>query len=262
MKMRRNKQFNAPYLIWLIRNKVVTSYNQILAHFDLNPAESGTHLYYLEDMLKNLFLKNIIGIKLHNEQNDKIDTYTHLKFINGVNGDCEISVTDHTLNVLATLDISLTEVANRDYNSILVNPIFNTRSNKKKEYELFVLMPFTIEMKPIYEDHIKNVANDLNLSLARADDFFTSNSIMDEVWQAIFQSKILIADCTGKNPNVFYEIGTAHTIGKPVILITNNKNDIPFDLTHIRYIVYDFTPRGMKEFEKTLRNTIKEINSA
>ena len=84
---------------------------------------------------------------------------------------------------------------------------------------------------------------------------------MDEVWQTIYESKIIIADCSGKNPNVFYEIGIAHTIGKPVILITNNRSDIPFDLSHIRYIVYDFTPRGMKEFEKALRITINEITS-
>jgi len=131
--------------------------------------------------------------------------------------------------------------------------------NKKYTYDLFVLMPFALNLKPVYDDHIKKVAKTLNLSIARADDFFSQDSIMYEVWSAIAQASILIADCTGKNPNVFYEIGIAHTIGKPVILITQNQDDVPFDLRHRRYIQYDYTPSGMIKFENTLTTTISEI---
>lgn len=131
--------------------------------------------------------------------------------------------------------------------------------NKKYTYDLFVLMPFVSNLKPVYDDHIKKVSKTLNLSIARADDFFSQDSIMYEVWSAITQASILIADCTGKNPNVFYEIGIAHTIGKPVILITQNQDDVPFDLRHRRYIQYDYTPAGMIKFENTLTTTISEI---
>jgi hypothetical protein len=41
---------------------------------------------------------------------------------------------------------------------------------------------------------------------------------MWDVWNSIYSSSIIIADCTGRNPNVFYELGIAHTLGKPVIL--------------------------------------------
>lgn len=131
--------------------------------------------------------------------------------------------------------------------------------NKKYTYDLFVLMPFTLNLKPVYDDHIKKVAQTQKLSIARADDFFSQNSIIHEVWSAIAQASILIADCTGKNPNVFYEIGIAHTLGKPVILITQNQDDVPFDLRHIRYIHYEYTPSGMIKFESTLATTILEI---
>ncbi len=131
--------------------------------------------------------------------------------------------------------------------------------NKKYAYDLFVLMPFTEILKPIYDDHIKKVSKANNLTIARADDFFSQNSIMHEVWSAITQASIIIADCTGKNPNVFYEIGIAHTIGKPVILITQNQDDVPFDLRHIRYILYEYTPSGMIKFENSLTKTILEI---
>jgi hypothetical protein len=54
----------------------------------------------------------------------------------------------------------------------------------------------------------------------------------------IDRSRVVIADCTGRNPNVFYEIGIAHTLGREVILITQNNADIPFDLRHLRYVQY------------------------
>jgi hypothetical protein len=142
---------------------------------------------------------------------------------------------------------------------MFVTPIFGPPKNPKYAYDLFVLMPFASEFKLIYEDHIKNVAKNLDMSVARADDFFTTGEVMDEVWQAIAQSTVIIADCTGRNPNVFYEIGLADVAGKPVILITQQREDIPFDLRHRRYIEYAFTPRGMLEFEGRLKQTVGNL---
>lgn len=118
-------------------------------------------------------------------------------------------------------------------------------------------MPFSSDLKEVYEDHIKNVAASLKLKIARADDFFSASAVMQEVWTAICKSRLIIAECTGRNPNVFYEIGLAHTVGKSVILITQNIEDVPFDLRHIRYIPYEYTPHGMKKFEVNLANTIR-----
>lgn len=132
------------------------------------------------------------------------------------------------------------------------------------EYEwidVFVLMPFAEELRPVYEDHIKGVTKRLKLEVARSDDFFTNGSIMADIWSAINHAALVIADCTGRNPNVFYEIGLAHAIGKSTVLITQSIDDIPFDLRHLRTIIYQFNPRGMKQFEKTLEKTIKALIS-
>lgn len=137
-----------------------------------------------------------------------------------------------------------------------VSPIFGVPHGKAYSYDLFVLMPFERKFQPLYEDHIKTVAKELAMSVARSDDFFTTQAIIGEVWSAIAQSKIVIADCTDRNPNVFYEIGIAHAIGKPVILITQNVEDIPFDLRHLRHIKYEYTPRGVKQFERRLKTTL------
>ena len=122
--------------------------------------------------------------------------------------------------------------------------------------QVFVLMPFSPELKPIYEDHIKKVVLDLGLTVGRADDFFSAGSIVHEIWSAINAASIIVADCTGRNPNVFYEIGISHTVGKDTILITQSIDDVPFDLRHLRVIKYGFTPRGMSDLEMQLRLTI------
>ena len=81
---------------------------------------------------------------------------------------------------------------------------------------------------------------------------------MRDVWEGIYGARAVIAECTGRNPNVFYEIGIAHTLGKPVILTTQTTEDVPSDLRNIRYIHYQYTPPGMKLFETTLQKTLSE----
>ncbi|MEL7657806.1 MAG: hypothetical protein AAGU75_18080, partial [Bacillota bacterium] len=78
-------------------------------------------------------------------------------------------------------------------------------------------------------------------------------------WRNINEARIIIADLIHRNPNVFYETGIAHTLGKDVILISQEQGDIPFDLRHIRTIFYKNTPRGAEEFSKKLIQTIEGI---
>lgn len=134
--------------------------------------------------------------------------------------------------------------------------IFGPPHNRVDWPEVFLLMPFTTVPKPVYDDHIRGVAQALRLRAGRADDFFINGSVMADIWSAINSAKIIIADCTGRNPNVFYEVGLAHSLGKDTILISQELNDVPFDLRHMRVITYEYTPRGMKSFEATLKKTI------
>jgi len=169
----------------------------------------------------------------------------------------EISTTDRLLTLISALDISLTQLTNYSRDSIVCSPLFGLPSEPAVTADIFVVMPFLEKLKPVYDDHIRSAAQKLNLTVARGDDFFTASSIVSDIWNAMNSCRIVIADCTGRNPNVFYEIGMAHTLGKPVIFISQNKDDIPFDIQYIRYILYEFTPRGMSEFEKSLISTIE-----
>jgi hypothetical protein len=165
--------------------------------------------------------------------------------------------TERLRTFLESLDLSLTRLSPYHSEAIVCSPMFKLPSKPPKESDVFVLMPFPTEMRPVYDKHIKNVSAQLGLTVTRADDFFAAESIVTDVWNAINNAKILIADCTGRNPNVFYEIGIAHTLGKPVVLLSQRASDIPFDVQHIRAIVYKFSPRGMVEFETKLRATIE-----
>lgn len=123
----------------------------------------------------------------------------------------------------------------------------------------FVLMPFVKDMEPVYMDHIKPIIVSESISCQRADEIEGTNLITYDIWEKINRCRFIIADLTGKNPNVFYEIGLAHALGKEVILITQSMDDVPFDLKALRCIVYAFTPRGMKELEAKLIKTIRKI---
>jgi len=179
-----------------------------------------------------------------------------------VDQDGKIRSADGLSYLFKVLNVSLTRLKNYSENSIICSPIFGAPSKSLVNSDVFVVMPFLKELKPVYDDHIRNTVQSMHLTVSRGDDSFTAQSVMSDIWSAINSCRIVIADCTGRNPNVFYEIGMAHTLGKPVILISQNKDDIPFDIQHIRYLLYDFTPRGMIEFEKKLAVTIRnEINN-
>jgi hypothetical protein len=77
------------------------------------------------------------------------------------------------------------------------------------------------------------------LEPARADDLFRSSNIVHDIWGLVASSRVLLADLTGKNPNVFYELGLAHAAHKPVLLLTQTLDDVPFDLQSLRIITYD-----------------------
>lgn len=103
----------------------------------------------------------------------------------------------------------------------------------------FVIMPFTPTFDTEYENVIRPAVEAAGLIPVRADEIYSRPQIMQDIWKAIRASRIVIAELTGRNTNVFYEVGLAHTLGKPVIIITRNEEDVPFDLKALRYRYYN-----------------------
>lgn len=73
---------------------------------------------------------------------------------------------------------------------------------------------------------------------------FIPHPIMLDIQRSICDSDLILCEMSGPNPNVFYELGLSHAVGKPTILVSRKEEDIPFDLRHIRVIVYDYTRPG------------------
>lgn len=116
-----------------------------------------------------------------------------------------------------------------------------------------VMMPFSSEFSKVYQA-IKSACDDAGFSCKRADDIWQSSILIQDIFGLIFTCKIVISDFTGRNPNVMYETGIAHTLGKHVVPITQSGNDIPFDLVHHRYLHYLSNNEGLD----TLRQNLKE----
>jgi len=102
----------------------------------------------------------------------------------------------------------------------------------------FVLMPFNKAFHDIYEFGIKGACDDAGTHCERVDQQIYDGTILQRIYNQIAKADIIIADMTGQNPNVFYEVGYAHALGKTTVLVTKDTADIPFDMKHFPHIVY------------------------
>jgi hypothetical protein len=110
--------------------------------------------------------------------------------------------------------------------------------NTRPKTFVFVLMPFSDEFSDIYEVGIKQACKDAGAYCERVDEQIYDESILERVFNQISRADVIVAEMTGRNANVFYETGYAHALNKRVILLTQNAEDIPFDLKHVPHIVY------------------------
>ena len=111
----------------------------------------------------------------------------------------------------------------------------------------FVLMPFSSDFDDIYKYGIKKTAEELGIVAERVDEQHFSETILERVYRQIENSDFIVADMTGKNANVFYEVGYAHAKGKLCALVTQSATDIPFDLKHHTHVIYDGTIGDLAE---------------
>jgi hypothetical protein len=128
----------------------------------------------------------------------------------------------------------------------------------------FVMQPFESPLGDYFDLIFKPAIEQAGLVAVRADaDIFGTGKIIDQVWRGINAATVLVAELTSKNPNVFYELGLAHASEKPVILVSSNQADVPFDLRHIRVILYDQSDPfwGKKLIDKVADNIRSAINN-
>jgi hypothetical protein len=124
----------------------------------------------------------------------------------------------------------------------------------------FVIMPFNSLFQTQYERVIRPAVEELGLKCIRGDEIYSKPQIMLDIWKSIRRARIIIAELTDRNPNVFYEIGLAHALAKPIILLTRNEEDVPFDLKALRYRYYDVNdPYWGENLRKAIQSMIQNV---
>ncbi len=109
----------------------------------------------------------------------------------------------------------------------------------------FILMPFAPKFNTIYES-VKGAVREASWYCARADNIVHTRDILTVIYEEIERCDLVIADLTGSNPNVYYELGYAHASGRNTILLTQDLRKLPFDLRQRLVIEYRPTSRGQR----------------
>jgi len=125
----------------------------------------------------------------------------------------------------------------------------------------FVIMPFVPELHYFYLYLKLHIKQHHNIQCERADEQTLTVPVLDKINDFIRAADVIIADCTGRNPNVFYELGIAHAHDKKVILISQGRHeDVPSDIKHYEFIFYqlDRHEEFLSRLDNALRNALSE----
>ena len=137
--------------------------------------------------------------------------------------------------------------------------VFQIPEHEKIEPALVsVMMPFDAGFNAVFAS-IRQAAENVGLRCRRADDIWENAAIIQDVVALLDRSRVVVCDCSGRNPNVFYEAGIAHTLGHEVILIAQNEHDIPFDLRHLRHVRYRDNAEGHAALTVALQARMQTI---
>ncbi len=160
---------------------------------------------------------------------------TNLKFLR--------SFQPHQIQPHETISNQTADSAARDVNQLIIEggnaSALTFEEPRIREFldTCFVMMPFGEWPDKYYRDIFIPAIKDAGLEPVRGDELYHTGSVVEQIWDQIEKAKLLIADLTGRNPNVFYELGLAHAAIKPVVFTAANIDDVPFDLRHLRVIL-------------------------
>lgn len=136
--------------------------------------------------------------------------------------------------------------------------VFRVEDIKNDVNLISVMMPFAKEFDDVYEA-IESTARQSYYSCKRADKVWESHEIIQDIFNLIRSAAIVVVDISGKNANVFYELGIAHALGKEVVIISRDTDKMPFDIVHHRILKYYPNHEGLEELKKNLRDRFSNL---
>ncbi|GEM_PF-2181040 len=144
-------------------------------------------------------------------------------------------------------------------NGILINPIFEKRHFNPQPATCLICMPLEAYWSGTLWEHLKSTLGASGFTCLRSGSIYTVESL-EPSWKALNEVDILIADMTYKNPDVFYKVGIAHTLGKEVIILTQHERDIPQDFRQFPHIVYNNDLPGLFRMAEELKALVNGIS--
>lgn len=144
---------------------------------------------------------------------------------------------------------------------VRVNPMFTGREFLLEKDLCFVLMAFESPYTEIYDKVIKPTVESEGFRCIKSDDIFSTTSVIEDIWSNINKASLIIAEISNNNPNVMYELGICHTVGKEVMMITQHPENIPFNFRHLRAYPYRNDIAGSVEIKKNISSMIQHIKS-
>ncbi|TBB38561.1 hypothetical protein ELH44_37005 [Rhizobium ruizarguesonis] len=128
------------------------------------------------------------------------------------------------------------------------------RMRRERKPYIIALMPFKADFDDIYTLGIKPACEAAGGRCVRIDEEWFGGDIVSRLYTEISAADIVVSDVSDQNPNVFYETGYAHALGKPVILVTRTSDGTAFDLRQQQQIVYGSSIQSLRN---TLENRVK-----
>jgi len=147
------------------------------------------------------------------------------------------------------------------YDNLIQNLDIKEFSKEKVEKlkSVFVIMPYTEQATKNYQI-IKSICIEQGLDVYRADEIIsTGESISEKIKSLISKSDLIITDVSGNNANVMYELGFAHAINKPVILLASKVDELRIDVSNYKIILFNDSKESMAELSNSLRESIEEL---
>jgi hypothetical protein len=136
---------------------------------------------------------------------------------------------------------------------------FSNTFAKRERGKVFVVMQFSDPYQELYTDVIQEVAKDSGLEAYHVGEVSGPGIILDDIVRGIAEAAVVIAEITPTNPNVFYELGYAHALRKPTILLIEKGKPLPFDISGYRCLLYDNSIGGKRRVEEGLRKHLRAI---
>ena len=124
----------------------------------------------------------------------------------------------------------------------------------------FVVMQLNEQFNELFDEVISPVCQQAGIEAYRASDIYSPGVILQDIIRGLTESYVVIAEITKENPNVFYELGYSHALGKPTILLADqDRSTLPFDVSSYRVICYENTIRGKRVVERELASHLNNI---